>query len=144
MSPLKEAVLHHKHDDISSIVGSLSAQALDPTTGAEMYKLAVSMGNVATIARVVRVFPTVASKAELAAVLKKYLVNCSQNYFGGGSPTGAASRAWKQAILGKAEPFSRDEPDFVLNAEQRKDLRFLVEQAGLQSEEELVHFAQSA
>ena len=144
MSPLKEAVLHHQHDTISSIVRSGGADAKDTTLGAQMFTLAASMGNCQTIARVARLLYPSAPLAELESLLRRYLVLQSSNYFGGGSKESAAKRAWSQAILGIVAPFSKDEPDFVLGAEQSQDLRFLFGRLGIKSEQALVEFVARA
>jgi hypothetical protein len=99
------------------------------------------MGNTFTVTRLLRVLPSIAYAVDAKDLLRKRLVALGTNYFGGGSPQAAARRLWEQVFEARVQPFSRDEPDFVLNAEQLEDCRFLLEHAAVRSKSELLALA---
>lgn len=138
MTPLKNAVLHHKLDVISAIASSPEIASYGLDIRFEMLRLAESMGNVMTMVRVARVFPEVVSTEQARLYLRKCLAAISSNYFGGGSLEVAARRAWMQIIGRGGKTISKEEPDFILSSEQLADLRFLFERLGLASESDVV------
>jgi hypothetical protein len=143
MPRLKHSVLHHQLDEISSIVEREGAR-IPAEERRAMLKLSTEMGNVMTIARVARLFADETRLEDVAPLFRKYVVAISSNYFGGGTPERAARRAWLQAVSAKHTPISRDEPDFTLSPEQRRDVRWMVDSLDLNSPEEAERFVQQA
>ena len=141
MTPLKYAVLHHKGDEIASIV-ERENEIITIEERQAMFKLACEIGNKLTKVRVARLLlPQEIATEQVAALLYEYMTAISSNYFGGGTVKGACHRAWAQAILEQAPPpFSRDEPDFILDAEKIKDIRWMFQRMGLNSLEQVVQF----
>jgi hypothetical protein len=141
MHPLKSAVLHHKIDEISRVTSEYSCDGLDALELRALVNIAVEMGNVCTIARLARLFPEHAAIVNYRGLLSTWLSLCASNYFGRCEPEKAARRLWAQVNEGRVDSFSRDEPDFVLDSGSVEDMRFVLEQAGVRSKNELQAFA---
>lgn len=136
MHPLKSAVLHHKLDEISDLAIECRAEGTSPTPG-ELLKIAMEMGNKSTVTRLARHFPEHSTMVNYREILTERIRDMACNYFGGGSPDKAARRLWAQVVTGTIEPFSKDEPDFVLTPALIEDMRFLFNQVGVQSKAQL-------
>jgi len=138
MSKLTSAITSHDFEAISRIVKEEPSLIHEEVNGWLPIEWARRCGNHFTYARVIRLFGEDSDSAQFLQVLIKCITLISSNYFGGGTPQKAAKRAWEQIYEGKEHPFSKDEPDFKLNIEQRMDLANLIEKCGFTSKESFV------
>src|SRR5687767_11147265 len=123
MHPLKSAVLHHKLDEISKLALEYRFEP-DAPAPEELLKVAIEMGNKSTVTRLARHFQEHSTLVNYRALLAERTREMAHNYFGGGTPAKAARRLWAQVVTGFVEPFSKDEPDFVLTNSLIEDMRF--------------------
>lgn len=142
MSALTNAIVNHDLAGIARVMREHPELAFERNQDWLPIEWAAGTGNVVTYARANRLLGTATAGVDHRRLLKDYLVAMSRtNYFGAAEPWQAAHRAWEQIREGAVHAFSKDEPDFQLDEEQKLDLELLMAQAGVHTKAELAALA---
>jgi hypothetical protein len=144
MSALTKAIVNHDLAGIARVMREQPELAWERNQDWLPIEWAAGTGNAVTYARANRLLASAAVGVKHRQLLRDYLVALSRtNYFGAVEPHKAARRAWEQMQDGMVHAFSKDEPDFQLDDEQKQDLELLMQQAGVQTKAELISVAET-
>jgi hypothetical protein len=141
MSALTTAIVNHDLAGIARVMREQPELAFELNQDWLPIEWAAGTGNVVTYARANRLLGTAAAGVDHRQLLKDYVVAMSHNYFGAVEPWKAAHRAWEQMREGAIHAFTKADPDFQLDADQKLDLELLMVQAGVHTKAELAALA---
>jgi hypothetical protein len=142
MSALTTAIVNHDLAGIARVISEQPELALERNHDWLPIEWAARTGNVVTYARVNRLLGSAASGVDHRRLLKDYLVAMSRtNYCGAVEPWKAAHRLWDQIRDGAVHAFSKNEPDFQLDDDQKLELELLMVQAGVHRKADLAALA---